>query len=212
MPPASAPPHGKVFVSRQAVLDRSGRVYGYELRHHDPELSDGPRHGTDEATAEILTGAILAIGLDALTNGRRAFLRVSPGLLLAGVPSTLQPDRVILELADSVEMHAPQLVRACEELRAAGYGLALEHSSSIGASPLLSTSTFVKVDFKRATSKADRARLLPDGLPAHAASIAVHVENAGQLSEAIAEGFTYFQGFISAVPSSSPEVRCLRTR
>jgi c-di-GMP-related signal transduction protein len=198
---ASASTLRTVFVSRQAVLDRSGRVYGYELRHGETDrLSDVHSYSPDEATAQILTDVILAIGLEALTNGRRAFVRVSPRFLLEGIPSTLRADRMILELADGPDAHDDRVVRACEELRAAGYMLALEAGHAIAASPLLAMSTFIKVDFRRAPSGPDRVRLFPEGLPAHAASIAVHVETAEQLSQAIAEGFTYFQGFYFGRP------------
>jgi len=198
---ASASTLSKVFVSRQPVLDRSGRVYGYDLRHQQAERAAQPdRRSADQATAEVLTDALLGIGLDVLTNGRRAFLRVSQRFLLEGVPGTLQPDRVILELAGEIDGHNAEVISACEKLRAAGYSLALDHDASTRLSPLLPMASFVRVDFSRVPTAADRQRLFPAGLPAHVAGIAAHVEHGDHLAQAIAEGFTYFQGFYFGQP------------
>ncbi|MEO8482720.1 MAG: HDOD domain-containing protein [Acidobacteriota bacterium] len=201
MNPVSTPTLGKVFVSRQPVLDRSGRVFGYDLRHQHADR--GPRldrRSADQATAEILTDALLAIGLDVLTNGRRAFVRVSQRFLLEGVPSTLQSDRVILELGGEIDALNTDVIRACEQLRGAGYALALDHDASTRLSPLLPMASFVRVDFSRLSAAADRLRLFPAGLPAHVAGIAAQVENGEHLAQAIAEGFTYFHGFYFGRP------------
>lgn len=201
MTAASAPTLGKVFVSRQPVLDRSGRVFGYDLRHQQADRGVQPdRRSADQATAEILTDALLAIGLDVLTNGRRAFVRVSQRFLLEGVPSTLQPDRVVLELGGEVDALNADVIHTCEQLRASGYALALDHDASTRLSPLLPMASFIRVDFSRIANAADRQRLFPAGLPAHVAGIAAHVEHGDHLAQAIAEGFTYFHGFYFGRP------------
>lgn len=201
MTPASAPTLGKVFVSRQPVLDRSGRVFGYDLRHQQADRGSQPdRRTADQATAEILTDALLAIGLDVLTNGRRAFVRVSQRFLLEGVPSTLHPDRVIVELGGEVDALNADVVRACEQLRTTGYALALDHDASTRLSPLLPMASFVRLDFSRVPNAPDRQRLFPAGLPAHVAGIAANVEHGEHLAQAIAEGFTYFHGFYFGRP------------
>jgi EAL and modified HD-GYP domain-containing signal transduction protein len=202
MTPASAPSTlGKVFVSRQPILDRSGRVFGYDLRHQQSERGTQPhRRSADEAAAEILTDALLAIGLDVLTAGRRAFVRVSQRFLLEGVPATLQSDRVIIELGADVDALNADVVTACERLRSAGYALALDHDASTRLSPLLPLASFVRVDFTRVPAAPDRKRLFPAGLPSHVAGIAAHVEQGEHLAQAIAEGFTYFQGFYFGRP------------
>lgn len=200
--PAASPVSGKVFVARQAILDRSGRVFGYELLHRSASDAASFQGGSeDHATAQILTDGLLAIGLDALTGGKRAFVNVSRQFLLDGIPAVLPAGRVVFELNGDTGAD-PEVVAACEKLVATGYQIALDlgrRPSALAA--LLPMASFVKVDFAAAPTTAQRAALLPGGVPSGVQSIATKVETAEQLSQAIAEGYTYYQGFYFGRPA-----------
>jgi EAL and modified HD-GYP domain-containing signal transduction protein len=190
---------GKVFVARQPILDRGGRVFGYELLHRsDGQADQFTSDSAEHATAHILTDGLLAIGLDALSSGRHAFINVNRQFLLDGIPAVLPPGRVAFELGADVSGDDPDVLAVCQSLRKIGYALVIDHDGAV-TSPLASLATFVKVDFSAATT-AERWKAFPDGPPAHAACIATHVETAEQLALAIAEGCTYFQGFYFGRP------------
>jgi EAL and modified HD-GYP domain-containing signal transduction protein len=196
----SSRPAGKVFVARQPILDRSGRVFGYELLHRSDAQSDQFKsESVEHATAHILTDGLLAIGLDALSSGRHAFINVNRQFLLDGIPAVLPPGRVAFELGADVSGDDPDVLAVCQSLRQIGYALAIDHGGAV-ASPLMSLATFIKVDFGAETTTAERWKAFPDGPPSHAACIATHVETAEQLALAIAEGCTYFQGFYFGRP------------
>jgi EAL and modified HD-GYP domain-containing signal transduction protein len=196
----SSRPAGKVFVARQPILDRSGRVFGYELLHRSDAQSDQFKpESADHATAHILTDGLLAIGLDALASGRHAFINVNRQFLLDGIPAVLPPGRVAFELGADVSGDDPDVLAVCQSLRQVGYALVIDHGGAV-ASPLMELATFIKVDFSTETTAAQRWKAFPDGPPAHAACIATHVETAEQLALAIAEGCTYFQGFYFGRP------------
>jgi EAL and modified HD-GYP domain-containing signal transduction protein len=189
---ANAP---RVFIARQPILDKTGRVFGYELLHRDSPSATLQRSESDQrATARVLTDGLLSIGFDALTGGRRALINVSRQFLLDGVPPVLPPGAVTLGLgADVVPDSA--VIEACDGLRNAGYSLAIDHFTLEGGNDeLLALVDYVRIDFSRASTTAARARLLPAGVPADIALVATRLDTAAQFQEALAEGYQFFQG------------------
>ena len=73
----------RTFVARQPILDERHQVFAYELLCRD--VGSPAAHGVDD-TARTLDAAVLSIGLDELTGGRLAFIRISrEALLLLGL-------------------------------------------------------------------------------------------------------------------------------
>ena len=108
-----------VAVTRQPILDRHQRVFGYELQFGS---ASGPTSFTADqpaAAARVISDAMLHVGLDAVAGGRRAFIKVGREYLLHGVQTALPASRVVVELAADVEGDA-EVVRACQDLRERG--------------------------------------------------------------------------------------------
>lgn len=190
--PSSASP--RVFVARQPILDRAGRVYGYELLHRVPSGTTERRAVADDrATARVLTDGVLAIGFEALAGSRHAVINVSRQFLLDGVPAGLPPQLVILGLGADLEADGA-IVAACQERRRSGYGLALDAFLLAAAhADMLALATHVRIDVADVPASADRRRLLA-GVPPTARLLATHVETPERYQEATTEGFHYFQG------------------
>jgi hypothetical protein len=87
------------------------------------EPAAAPGAGID-TSARVISDALIAVGLDELTDGRRAFVNVSRQLLLDGIPSVLPAEHVVLELASDIEADG-EVLAACETLRSKGYSIAL---------------------------------------------------------------------------------------
>jgi c-di-GMP-related signal transduction protein len=194
MPTATAS-SSRVFVSRQPVIDRTGRVFAYELRHREAGFvvtrSVVP---DDRATARVLTDALLTIGFEALTSGRHAFISVSRQFLLEGIPGGLPASSVILVIGADVEADAA-VAEACHQLHDAGFGLAVDpFLLATGHEELLHLAGYVRVDFSDAPTPADRTRLLGSSVPKSLALVATQVETAEMYQQAVAEGYQYFQG------------------
>ena len=70
------------FIARQPILDQHGRVYGYELLFRRNSTSESCDIVAEIASATVITNAVVGIGLDTLTQGRRAFVNVGRRMLL----------------------------------------------------------------------------------------------------------------------------------
>lgn len=192
----------RVFVTRQPILDRAGRVFGYELLHRGSSSATPQAAAADErATARVLTDGLLSIGFEALTGGRKAFINVSRQFLIDGIPNVLPPGSVVFGLGADLDADV-QVLEACRNLRTAGYGLAFDHSALTASSTdLVNLASFIRIDFTEANTNAARAKLLSVGVPPGVPLVATRVESADRFQEAVTEGYQYFQGGFFGKPA-----------
>ena len=100
-----------VFVARQAIFDRSRKVWGYELL-----FRSGPGQerfdGTEEslATQQVISNSLLAIGLDKLVGDKKACINFGREMLLQESASFLPKEKTVIEILESV--HADSEVMA----------------------------------------------------------------------------------------------------
>jgi EAL and modified HD-GYP domain-containing signal transduction protein len=197
---ATQPPD-LVFLARQPILDRARRVFAYELLYRPSALAGESGTQATEASAKLISDAVLAFGLEALTHARPAFINVTRDLLLQGIPPTLPAKRVVLELLETIEADE-EVVSACRELRRAGYRIALDDFSLTDrTAPLLAVADFVKVDFLQAANRAARHQVAEAGRAQGAALLAEKVETLEEFDLATNEGFDYFQGYFFGRPT-----------
>jgi EAL and modified HD-GYP domain-containing signal transduction protein len=69
----------RLYVARQPILDLKGRVFGYELLYREDPRDRACFADGDTASASVLTGALLDLGLNTLTGGRQAFFNLTRG-------------------------------------------------------------------------------------------------------------------------------------
>jgi len=200
------PAPGQIFVARQPILDTRQRVFGYELLYrHSSESQNagtvaagGP--SADHATAHLICDGLLAIGLDTLTDGRKAFINVSRRLLLDGIPAVLPPDRVVFELGTDIEADS-EVLEACRSLRAQGYTLAIDDfAMTEWLADLIPLATYLKVDLS-AEESGERPRVTRADLPGGPALVGKKIESAAQFDRAVADGYSYVQGFFFGRPA-----------
>src|SRR5580765_8112573 len=135
-----------VCVARQPILDLAGRVYGYELLYRGSADATSCTTEGDIAGARVLSDAVLALGLDVLTNGRLAFINFTRSLLLNGAGTLLPPTSMVVELREDIEVDQ-EIVEACRSLHARGFALALDDFvPGSSAESLIPFVSFVKVD------------------------------------------------------------------
>lgn len=200
MSPSASPATGApLFVARQPILDKTGRVYGYELLYRKSE-TQGPERGTsgDVATAAVID-SIFSLGFETLASGKRAFINVSRRLLLEGVPSVLPKDRVVLELGTDIEADS-EVLSACRELKKAGYTLAIDDFSlNAWTAELVPLADFIKVDFLQARESSVRLPAIASG--EGPTLVAKRIETAERFKEAVMGGYDLFQGFFLGKPT-----------
>ena len=138
----SAPP--TVFVAREAIVDRNGDVFAYELHLH-PGLSMPGTEQDDAASAPALVAAVIELGVERLANNRPVLLGVTPAILRDVELLELTGKNVgFVILEGSAE---PAIVDRVAALAAAGRIVALAgYRSSIRMDALLPHAQLVKIE------------------------------------------------------------------
>lgn len=193
----------EVVVGRQPIFDSGRRIFGYELlfrRLHLGVYGRGSEAPVDELlmTPEVLFNSV-SIGIERLVADKRMFINADRALLTGSLPLLLPPDRVVVEILETV-LPEPEVIVGCKRLRARRFTLALDDFVWFdGAERLLDLASIVKIDVLaldhdelRATI--DRCRDFDVRL------LAEKVETRAQLRECVELGFDYFQGYLLARP------------
>jgi len=188
-----------VFVSRQPILDATGKVFGYELLHRETTTT-APAGGeaAEAAGARGLTDVVLGLGLDTLAEGKPAFLNFTRELLVGQAATLLPAAKTVIQLRRGLQVDEA-VVTACRELHDAGYRLALDFISDPESERLLPFVKFLKIDV-RSMSTAAAATLVKRFSVGNAKVIAEKVESAEAFKEAKGAGFTLFQGYYFCRP------------
>lgn len=184
----------QVHVARQPILDAREQVFGYELMYRAAAADSACARPLDHATARVIADALVNIGFDVLTDGRRAFVNLSADILLSDASSVFDPRRVVLEILENVDV-TPDVVDMCRSLHARGYAIALDDFvPGSTATELMPFAQFVKLDvlaLSTADLESTAGRCVEMGLTV----VAEKVETAEAFEQARAAGCTLFQGY-----------------
>src|SRR5262245_47407967 len=115
----------RVHVARQPLFDRRGRVRGYELLYRADPGDDEAAQSHSEATSSTIVTAFAELGLGSIVGAVRAWINVTEELLCGRLLEVLPPERVVLEILETVEP-SREVVRGLDHYRALGYRLALD--------------------------------------------------------------------------------------
>jgi len=189
-----------VYVARQPILNTAGQVFGYELLYREVGSEGGCTIATDAASARVFSDAVLAMGLDTLTAGRRAFMNISRRVLLSDIATILPAEAVVLELLEDISVDY-EVLDACRRLHAEGYVLALDdYTPGCPTEALLPYASMVKVDMLSTTPR-ERAQIVAT-MPKSIRLIAEKVETAAVFDEADGAGYHLFQGYYFCRPAT----------
>lgn len=189
----------QVHVARQPILDARQQVFGYELLYRAAALDDSCVDTGASLSAKVISDALLGIGFDTLTDGRRAFINLDIHTLLADASGLLDPEQVVLEILEHVAV-TPEVVEMCRSLRDRGYAIALDDFvPGSAAEALVPFARFVKLDVLHLRPE-DLAPTTKRLLSAGATVLAEKVETAEAFERARAAGCSLFQGFYFCRP------------
>jgi EAL and modified HD-GYP domain-containing signal transduction protein len=202
--------HDGLCVARQPILDERGKVFGYELLYRASAQDSAASGSADHASAATVDAALLSVGLETLTSGRRAFFNISRELLVSGAAGLLPSASVVIELLETVPAD-DETIEACKTLQERGYVLALD--DFVPGSPaeaFLPFVHFVKLDLLAMTPdqlKTETARLRAR----HLRIVAEKVETFGAHDAAKSAGCSLFQGYYFCRPEKF-SVRAISSR
>jgi EAL and modified HD-GYP domain-containing signal transduction protein len=195
------------FVARQPIFDKKNEVYAYELLYRKDRVKNAyDEHvDADQASTRTIINGFVEIGLDKLTNGRKAFVNFTEKLLLDNIPALLPPEYLVVEVLENIKP-TPEVLQACERLKRAGFRIALDDFIICDENlAFLDYADIIKVDFIT-TSLEDivnfikylRGKESSRANPLHL--LAEKIENNTMYDIALRMGFHYFQGYFFSKP------------
>ncbi|GJL57335.1 MAG: hypothetical protein NPIRA03_01920 [Nitrospirales bacterium] len=188
-----------VLVGRQAIFDRHGGVFGYELLYRDGQANSAQIVDGDEATARVMVNTFLEMGIDQIAGTGQAFINLTANFFLSQHYEVLPKHNVVLEVLESIEP-TPIVIQSLARARQLGYKIALDdfivRDSHRG---LLEVADFVKVDILALTSDQlfEQINLLKQ-YPVRL--LAEKVEDQEVYTLCYEKGFEYFQGYFFCKP------------
>ncbi|WP_175746763.1 EAL and HDOD domain-containing protein [Burkholderia pyrrocinia] len=189
-----------VYLGRQPILDRSGVLNAFELLFRSGTANLARITDDAAATAQVIERLIGDIGLDAALGDRTGYVNVDRTVLMSDIVRLLPRERVVLEILETVTFDEA-LCRRCNELRRAGYRLALDDVSRVSPRLLefLPYVDIVKIDFLECPR--EHLGELIDAVRQHGkVSIAEKVETPEDHAAAMRAGFDLYQGYYFAKP------------
>ncbi len=188
------------FIARQPIFDRDLNVYGYELLFRSGLVNACTEPDLDRAASKVIADSLQLTSIETLTGGRKAFINLTREVLVQEFSLALPRGLTVLEILEGV---APdeEVLHACERLKEAGFGLALDDFVYKPESePLVRMADVVKVDFlssKPPERESMARRLAPRGIEL----LAEKLETQAELENARKLGYKFFQGYFFARPS-----------
>jgi EAL and modified HD-GYP domain-containing signal transduction protein len=186
-------------IARQPIFDKSLSVYGYELLFRGEALDTEGLFDHDYATTSVLYAGLFAVGLDKLTHGKKAFVNFSNGLLTSGLMQKLSNPQITIEILEHIKADAG-ILQVCEELKKAGYQIALDDfSPDLSLNSLVPLADIIKVDLLACSEKTSKE------IPLRFAGenrlfLAEKVETYEQYVQALGWGYSLFQGYFFCRP------------
>lgn len=184
------------YMTRQPIMDEQRRVQGYEVLFGLDPRSAAVQD--TEAVRAVIDNLVL-FGYNRVTLGLPAFIRCNAEVLADRLVEVLPPSLTVVEIPLSLKL-TPRLLEACWDLQQAGFRLVLvDCIGDLESHPLIDLADYIKADFiciDRATLEKLRRRLAGKTT----VLIAENVQWKEDFPDAVAAGFTLFQGPSSGEP------------
>ncbi|QNM98276.1 EAL and HDOD domain-containing protein [Chitinimonas koreensis] len=190
------------FIGRQPILNRQQQIIGYELLFRLDQSSLTADFSSDmQAGTNILVNTLSNMGADWLVGSKLAFVNVATSMLESNFLELLHPQRVVLEIVESVNA-TPELLARAKELRAQGFGIALDDFTyTPQTAPFLEFANYVKLDIQQlglenVKSLSKELRKFP------VLQVAEKVETKDEFKFCLDVGLDCFQGYYFAHPET----------
>lgn len=189
----------EVHVARQPIFDSKLNVVAYELLFRNNLINACEEMDGDRATNAVAANSFLLIGIETLTDGKKAFINFTTNALKNNVPAMLPKKLVAVEILENVFPDAA-IISICQELKQDGYLLVLDDFVFAPEyMPLIQSADIIKVDF-RATPREERLLLIQRLKDYPIKFLAEKVGTQEEFKDAQQMGYSYFQGYFFCKP------------
>lgn len=187
------------FVARHPILDKEKDIYAYELMFRDGKDGALPIH--DEKKNSFISEHFHALGLDDISGDKKSFISLNPEVLMQGIPSALDPERVVIELSRDPSGDIG-LADACKHAKKLGFQIALDDPHVLNRK----TDILPLIDIVKINLTSNRLDLLERNLPRLVDSnlelVAQQVNSYEDFANSLSLGFQFFQGYFFAKPEA----------
>lgn len=187
------------WLARQPILTKDESVVGYELLFRESASDSHFRSSDADSATSNTIDTLNVLGLDAVCDGRLAFINCTRQMLLKDHFLLLPLDKVVIEIQETVS--PDELVRAsCQRMKQKRYKIALDNF--VPDDPriaLIPFTDFIKVDIRRHSPEQNAALAKKFANP-QCRMLAQKVETRIQMLTAEKDGFTLFQGYFFRRP------------
>jgi EAL and modified HD-GYP domain-containing signal transduction protein len=197
--PVHQPFFDDFFLARQPILNREQRLVAYELLFRNAHCEEADVTDGVAATASVIAHAA-ELGMEQVIGQQLAYVNVDTDALMSDFLHFLPPEKVVLEILESVTA-TPEVIARVRELKLAGYKFALddvvvasEEVDKLG--PLVD---LIKVDI-HGMSAAQLSSLVQVLKNSGKELLAEKVETRAQFEQCMELGFSFFQGYYFARP------------
>ncbi len=189
----------KINVTRQPLLDRHFKAYGYELLYQSDLHKHCSRSNCEKATAAVIVNNILRMDIDTVARGKRAFIKFSKHLLTQGAALLLPNSDLVVGISIR-EVVDQATINACAMLRLQGYQLSLEDFSFHDRSQaLLELADIIKIDYSN--TKPEELRDLINVVKRNNKKVIVkNIETRQAYRQSFEFNSDFFQGFFICEP------------
>ena len=118
----------EIFLARNSVFDRSGRVMAYEMLFRSRESVDEGRPDDLATSTQVIVNSMSHFGLESVVGSADGFIHVTEKLLMSNTLEILPAQRIILEIMPEVSLNM-EILKRLQELKTAGFRIALVDSS-----------------------------------------------------------------------------------
>lgn len=192
-----------IFVARQPIFDINRNVIAYELlfRSNNFDNNFDKNIDGDKATSNVIVNSFLLIGIDKLTNGKKAFINFTKKLLLNDTALVLPNKFVTVEILENIEP-TEELILSCKKLKNNGYTIALDDFVfNYNFEELIKLANIIKIDFN-ITKSYERSKIIKriKSINKNIKFLAEKVETIEDFNEAVNLGYSFFQGYFFSKP------------
>jgi EAL and modified HD-GYP domain-containing signal transduction protein len=193
---------GLVHIGRQPIYDRGGSIVAYELLFRGGRTAAAADQSDAHATTQVILTAFAEFGLEEIVGDRLCLLNMTREFLVGELPLPFEPDQVVLEVLETVEIDE-EVVAGVAALARRGFRIALDDFVfGTGHERLLGLASYVKLDVLGVDPRAIVSAVHEIRRHKSIRLLAERIETRSQLDAALALGFDLFQGHIFARPQT----------
>ena len=188
-----------VYVARQAIFNINKEVIAYELLFRNSNSNKFVFIENSNPTLDVIRNSFSVIGLDKITEGKRAFINFDEELIKSGLIETFPKDFIAIEILETVKPDA-RVIECCKSLKEKGYIIVLddfEYNEEFDE--LIKYIDIIKVDFIITKGK-ERKEIMNKVRNKKIKFLAEKVETEEEYKEAVSYGYSYFQGYFFCKP------------